>query len=248
MLPPWALAPVVLLAAALYASVGHGGASAYLAILILAGYAVAEVAPVVLLLNIGVASTSFASYRAAGHFRWRLLWPFLLTSIPAAFLGGLMRLPAGAQETLLGIAFVVAGVRFLFFPSLAPLGRASDGAAPPPLWLALVVGAALGFLAGVTGIGGGVYLTPLLLLARWAEAKPAAAISAAFIVLNSVSGLAGHLARGAEFRVDLLVPLLLGALVGGFVGSWFGARKLTSGALQRSLGVVLLLAALRAFL
>lgn len=246
MVPLYALAPLVALAAALYASVGHGGASAYLAILTLAGFAAGEVAPVVLVMNVGVASASALSFARAGHLRHRLLWPFAAASIPAAFLGGLVALPGSVREGLLGVALAAAAVRFLAFPTLRSVG--SDGSAPPPLALALAVGAALGFLAGATGIGGGVYLTPLLLLAGWAEAKPAAAASAAFIVLNSASGLAGHLARGARVDLELLAPLLAAALVGGAAGAWLASRRLGSATLQRALGVVLLVAALRAFL
>jgi uncharacterized membrane protein YfcA len=236
------LLPLFLLAAMLYSSVGHGGASAYLAILVLAGYARPEIAPTVLILNILVTVTGFANYFRAGHFTPRILWPFILASIPAAYLGGMISLSQQTFSGILGGALFIAGLRFTLF-SKPILPR------PPvkPSWIygiGLPVGLALGFLAGLIGIGGGIFLSPLLLLMGWADAKQTAAVSAAFIILNSLSGLAAHALNGT-IHPELAVPLGLTVLIGGQIGSWWGAWKVPPKILQQILGVVLLIASLK---
>jgi len=236
------LLPMFLLAAMLYSSVGHGGASAYLAILVLTGYARPEIAPTVLILNILVTVTGFVNYFRAGYFAPRLLWPFILASIPAAYVGGMISLSQQTFSGILGGALFIAGLRFILFtkPILArpPLKQA---------WLygiGLPVGLALGFLAGLIGIGGGIFLSPLLLLMGWADAKHTAAVSAAFIILNSLSGLASHALNGT-IHPGLAVPLGLTVLIGGQIGSWWGAWKVPPKVLQQVLGVVLLTASLK---
>jgi len=236
------LLPLFLLAAMLYSSVGHGGASAYLAILVLAGYARPDIAPTVLILNILVTVTGFVNYFRAGHFTPRLLWPFILASIPAAYLGGMISLSQQTFSGILGGALFLAGLRFILFtkpilprPSLKPAWVYGIG---------LPVGLALGFLAGLIGIGGGIFLSPLLLLMGWADAKQTAAVSAAFIILNSLSGLAAHALNGT-IHPGLAVPLGLTVLIGGQVGSWWGAWKVPPKVLQQVLGVVLLIASLK---
>jgi uncharacterized membrane protein YfcA len=232
-----------LLVAVLYSSVGHGGASGYLALLVLAGFARPEITPVVLVLNILVASIGFFSYHRAGHFSPALLVPFVVTSIPAAFVGGMLAVDDRAYRLILGYALVASAIRFLLVPSVAAPSR------PIPtgrLWgIGLPVGAVLGLLAGMVGIGGGIFLSPLLLFMGWADAKRTAAVSAAFIVLNSLTGLAAQLLRGGSLDWGLALPLLAVVAVGGAIGSFLGATRFSLLALQRLLGLVLVVAGLK---
>ena len=239
------LVPLFFLAAFLYSSVGHGGASAYLAILVLAGYPREAIAPTVLALNILVTLLGTINYYRAGHFDARLLLPFILTSIPAAYVGGSMRVSEETFSLILGLTLLVAGVRLVIFAKLIAVKQALSrrllfGAGLP-------VGFALGFLAGLIGIGGGIFLSPLLLFMGWADAKKTAAVSAAFILLNSLSGLTAHIMKGtAEWT--LLGILAIAVLAGGGIGSYIGAFRLLPITLQRLLGAVLLLAALKLFI
>ena len=237
--------PFVLLGAVLYASVGHGGATVYLAILTLAGFAIPPLVTTVLVLNVLAAGIAFLSFRHAGHLRPRLLLPFVLTSVPMAYVGGLVPLHGRAQELLLAAALLAAAARFLLFP------RPPQAAAPREGWPFLVaaplLGALLGFLAGATGIGGGIFLSPVLLVLGWADVREAANVAAAFIVLNSLAGLAAKLPR-TPLDPALLLPMAATVLLGAAVGSFLGARRLPPRALQALLGVVLLAAGLKAAL
>lgn len=234
------LLPFILAGAVLYSSVGHGGATVYLAILALAGYTLAPLTTTVLVLNVVAAGIAFLAFRQAGHLRPRLLLAFLVTSVPMAYLGGLHALPLRAYELLLGGALLLAALRFLLLPNprAAPVPR--EGA-----WLyvgAPILGAALGFLAGATGIGGGIFLSPVLLALGWANVKESASIASAFIVLNSVAGLAAKLPR-TPLDVGLLLPLVLAVAAGATVGALAGARVVKPRTLQLALGLVLLVAA-----
>ena len=231
---------IIALAAGLYASVGHGGASAYLAILTLAGMAHPDIAVTVLLMNLIVSATAFRRYQAAGHFDGPLAASLIVFSAPAAFLGGLAPVSPRLFALLLGIALLAAGVRLLL-PNPQPEHPAHPQG--PGLWKkAALMGSALGLLAGLTGVGGGIYLSPLLLLMGWAGAKRTAAVSAAFIFVNSATGLIGRLLRGQEVEPALL-PLVVAALAGGLLGACWGAGRARNVALCRVLGVVLLIAA-----
>lgn len=235
------LLALVFLVAAAYSSVGHGGASGYLAVLSFFGLAPAAMAPSALLLNLLVAGLSFVSYLRAGHFVWRLLWPFLLTSIPCAFLGGLLGVPPRVYLLLLGVTLVFAAFRLCVVDL-----RQQDGAIlnPPGMGVTLPVGAGIGFVSGAIGVGGGIFLSPLLILRRWADAKRTAAASAAFIWVNSAAGLYGHLAR-TQVDWSAMVWLVGAAFAGGLVGSRLGAQRFPGLWLRRILAVVLVLAAIK---
>lgn len=235
--------PAIFVGAALYTSVGHGGATVYLAILTLANFALGPLSTTVLVLNVLAASVAFVMFRQAGHLRWPLLWPFLVTSVPAAFLGGFVPLNSRAQELILGAALLAAAIRFLAFrnpPHVEFVRRDS----PAFFGAALVLGAVLGFLAGVTGIGGGIFLSPILFAAGWANLREASAIASAFIVLNSLAGLAAKVQR-IPLDFGLLVPLAVVVSLGALVGAFAGARKLPPRAMQVLLGCVLLVAAVK---
>lgn len=231
------LPALVALAAAVYASVGHGGASAYLAILSLYGAAPAVMSTTALMLNVLVAGVSSVTYARAGHLVPRLAWPFMATSVPAAFLGGLARVSSQAYALLLGLALLAAAVRLWMTLVERP---------PKPLALplALASGVVIGVLSGVVGVGGGIFLSPLLILTGWAGAKQTAAASAVFIVVNSVAGLAGRWARGA-LVVGELAPLVAVAFLGGLVGARIGAYRLPPLILRRVLAATLLFVAFK---
>jgi len=237
--------PFVFLGALLYTSVGHGGATIYLAVLTLAGVPIGPLVTTILVLNILAAGIAFGNFERAGHLRWRLLLPFLCTSVPFAFVGGRVPLGGVAEQWILGGALLVGAVRLLCFATPPNLHVPRTGAAfyvGAPL-----LGAVLGFLAGATGIGGGIFLSPVLLALGWATVRETGAISSAFIVLNSASGLAAKLPR-TPLDLDALLPLAAVVFVGAAVGSFAGARRIPPRALQVLLGVVLLVAGVKAFL
>jgi len=232
---------LVFLVAVAYSSVGHGGASGYLAVLSFFGLAPAAMAPSALLLNLLVAGTSFTSYWRAGHFVPRLLWPFLLTSIPFAVLGGLTPVSAKVYLGLLAVVLLFASFRLL---AVVPPKQEESFVRVPNLWVALPMGAGIGFLSGVIGVGGGIFLSPLIILLKWADAKRTAAASAAFIWINSAAGLYGHLLR-TDVDWSALVWLVGAAAAGGLLGSYLGARRFQGIWLRRILGVVLIVASLK---
>jgi len=235
------LLALVFLVAVAYSSVGHGGASGYLAALSFFGLAPAAMAPSALCLNLLVAGLSFVSYWRARHFVFGLLWPFLLASIPFAFLGGLLGVPTRLYMSLLAAALVFAAFRLLV---VVPPKEEEYFVKPPSLWAALPVGGAIGFVSGLIGVGGGIFLSPLMILLKWADAKRTAAVSAAFIWINSAAGLYGHLSRKSVDWGSLLW-LVGAAFAGGLLGSWLGARRFQGIWLRRILGIVLLVAALK---
>ncbi len=237
------LLPLFFLAAALYASVGHGGASAYLAIFAFAGIASPAAAPVALILNIAAAAISFNNYRSAGYFSAKLLLPFVATSIPASFLGGMIHLSQPLYSLLLGAALLAAATRMILGGLIAKEHKALD---PRRVRIySLAIGLVLGFLSGAVGIGGGVFLSPLILLLGWADVKRTAALSSAFIVLNSLAGIAGHAARGNLSFTPALLLLLLIVCAGAILGSLYSTRRLTPRMLRYALALVLALASVK---
>ncbi len=233
------------LAALLYASVGHGGASAYLAILAVLGRPQVEAASAALVLNLIVSGSAALAFARAGHGGIRLVGPFLLGSVPAAFAGGWMQPGAGPVQILLAICLLVAALR-LWLPLPGGAGTEAPGR-PPSLPVAVATGGAIGFLAGLLGIGGGILLSPLMLLLGWAGPKGTAGASAAFIFVNSLAGLAARFAAGrfAPGESLLLVPF---AAAGGWLGAWAGASRLPGRSVVRALCAVLLIGAAGAVL
>ena len=232
----WVLAPAILVVAVLYASVGHAGASGYIAVMALASVAPGVIRPTALLLNIAVASIATWQFATAGHFSARRFWPFAVLAVPASFLGGYLNLPTSVFKVLVGLVLLGSAVRLVATPR-----HATRQPTDVPIALALVCGAILGLLAGLTGTGGGIFLTPLLVLAGWADAKGAAGVSAPFILLNSAAGLAGNLVTTRHLD-PVAAPLLVAAILGGLIGSYLGSRRLPIQAIRRVLAVVLVIA------
>ena len=225
----------VLLVALLYSSVGHAGASGYIAVMSLFSMAPAAIKPTALALNILVASLGSYQFWRAGHFSWRLFWPFALLSVPFAFLGGYLNLPTHIFKIAVGMVLLFSATRFLISP---PAERDPREPARP---VALGTGAALGLLAGLTGTGGGIFLPPLVIFMRWAPTKTASAVSALFILVNSAAGLLGNLSATKSFP-GFAIPLGIAAVLGGGVGSYLGSRHAPVIAIKRLLSVVLMIA------
>ena len=226
------------LVALLYSLVGHGGASGYIALLTLAGFAVSEVRPVVLILNLVVSFLAFYQFTKAGYFNFRLTWPFVLTGIPFSFFGGSIHLKSSYLSFILGVVLIFSAFRFFWKPVVRERERSLS------LRWSLLWGASFGFLAGLTGTGGGIFLTPLLIFAGWAIPQRAAATSAIFIFMNSLAGLGGYFWSGGElalFEVEWIVAVYLGGLMGATLGSRFLPPRI----LQGALAFVLMIAAIK---
>ncbi len=243
-MPPVPLLLSVFGIAFLYASVGFGGATGYLAVMSLFDIPIQVMASTALILNLFVSSVSFFNYYRAGHFRFRLLWPFLVTSIPAAFLGGYLRLQDQVYYLLLYAVLLFVMARMLFFSKSE---EDEKPLRPLRLPVGMAVGAGIGLLSGMVGIGGGIFLSPLIILTRWGRAKQASAVAAVFIFVNSASGLVGR-GLGGNLVLDTLgVTLLPAGILAAFGGAYLGARKLSGVAVRRLLGLVLLIAIGRYF-
>ena len=242
-----ALTLAVFAVAVLYASVGHAGASGYLAAMALLGVAPAAMKPTALALNILVATIASWKFRRAGHFSWRLFWPFALTSVPMAFLGGRIALPIELYRSAVGIVLLASAYRLARRPApAAPNDRPASPPPVPPMPVALLLGAVLGFLAGLVGVGGGIFLSPLLLLMGWATVRTTAAVSALFILVNSAAGLLGNVASVHALPREIPI-LLLAVAAGGWIGAELGSRRLPPLAIRRLLAAVLTLAGVKLF-
>jgi uncharacterized membrane protein YfcA len=228
----------------LYSSVGHGGASGYLAVLSFFAVAPSFMSTTALILNVFVAATALIAFSKAKHLESRLTWPFVVTSVPAAFLGGLVSVSPHIYQLILAVVLFIAGLRFLL-EALSSKGE--SGLRPPSLLISLPVGALVGFVSGVVGVGGGIFLSPLILMMRWADAKRTAATSAAFILVNSISGISGRV-TGGTFAVGPLLPFLIAAFIGGLLGSHLGAVRYSGRTIRQLLGVVLMIASVKLLL
>lgn len=229
---------LLFIVAALYASVGHGGASGYLALMALFSFTPAVMKPTALLLNLFVSSVSFIQFYRGDHFKWRIFWPFALASIPLSFAGGLLAIDGDLYKKILGVLLLIPIVRFFFFKNVDP----KDLKPARSTGLSLFIGGAIGFLSGMIGIGGGIILSPVLLFLKWTDQKQTAAISALFIFVNSLAGLAGQLTKGIQFSADMYSYVAI-AFAGGLLGAYFGALKFPQTALKNVLACVLALAA-----
>jgi len=233
------LASGMLVAAFVYASVGHGGASAYIAAMALAGMAPAQMRPIALTLNILVSLLATWKFWRAGHFRWRLFWPFAAVSIPFAYLGGAITLPGHVYRMVVGLVLVYAAWQ------LWRSGRAGEemrAVRQPAIPLAMAIGAAMGLLSGLTGVGGGIFLSPLLLMLGWAGTKQTSAVAAPFILVNSLAGLAAGFVAGTASLPSATWVLAAAVLVGGWMGADFGSRRFANPMVRRVLAVVLAVA------
>ena len=223
--------------AALYASVGHGGASSYLAIMGLFSLAPDVMKPTALALNILVASLATFKFYRVGLFSWRLFWPFAVASIPAAFVGGAVMLPARSYKIVVGVVLLYAAV-WMFRSAMRPISKETH---PPPPWAALLAGLAIGFLSGLTGVGGGIFLSPLLLSMGWAETRATSGVAAPFILVNSIAGLLGHIASVSQLPPN--VPVWgAAALIGGWIGASYGSKRAPVPVLRQLLSLVLVVA------
>ena len=226
--------------AALYASVGHGGASSYLAVMGLFSLSPSVMKPTALALNILVAAVATFKFYRAGLFSWRLFWPFAVVSIPAAFIGGATMLPARPYKILVGVVLLYAAV-WMFRSSLRPLNKETH---LPPLWAALVTGAAIGFLSGLTGVGGGIFLSPLILYMGWAETRATSGVAAPFILVNSIAGLLGHFSSVAQLPPS--IPIWgAAAVLGGWIGASYGSKRAPPPVLRQLLSLVLIVAGVK---
>jgi len=223
--------------AALYASVGHGGASSYLAVMGLFSFAPDVMKPTALALNILVSAVATLKFYRAGLFSWRLFWPFAIASIPAAFVGGATMLPGRWYKILVGVVLLYAAV-WMFRSTLKPIDKETH---LPPLREAVPAGAAIGLLSGLTGVGGGIFLSPLLLYMGWAETRAASGVAAPFILVNSIAGLLGHFSSVAQLPPS--IPVWgVAAVVGGWIGASYGSKRAPTPVLRQLLSLVLIVA------
>ena len=222
----------------LYSSVGHAGASGYIAVMALTGLAPTVIRPTALLLNILVASIGAFQFWKAGYFSWKLFWPFAVLSVPAAYFGGYLQLPGSILKILIGLVLIFSAARLIF--------RRADPPAvnPPANGVALGVGGVIGFLSGLTGTGGGIFLTPTLLFFQWAKIREAAAVSALFILVNSISGLVGYFSA-KHFVPTLGFKLAPAVLICGALGSYLGSRRFPVRTISLLLAAVLVIAGVK---
>lgn len=230
------LLPIV---AFLYASVGHGGASGYLALMSLFSFAPETMKPTALLLNVFVAGMASYHYYKAGFLNKRLFLVFATASIPLAFIGGAIEVDASIYKKILGVLLI-----FAILKMLNVFGKESDSVKKIKIWQGLVVGGIIGFFSGLIGIGGGIILTPIILLLHWGNMKEAAAVSALFILVNSASALVGQVSSGVQIASGSFILAGI-ALIGGFLGSYHGSRKFNNGLLRYLLAFVLIIASIK---
>jgi uncharacterized membrane protein YfcA len=233
---------LLFIVAFLYASVGHGGASGYLALMALFSMSPAVMRPTALMLNLFVSLSAFILFYRGGHFKWKIFLPFALASIPCSFIGGMIEMDAAIYKKLLGILLLIPVGRMLLSTNGDEHTKNT-----PDLKLSLLIGAVIGFLSGLIGIGGGIILSPVLLMMSWTTQKQTAAISALFIFVNSVAGLAGQFSQGISLQPDMLAYVGV-AFVGGSAGAWIGSAKLDHKALKYLLSIVLIVASIKLLL
>lgn len=233
-----AIIAAILVVAILYSSVGHGGASGYLAVMALLNVMPEVTRPTALVLNVFVASIAAWQFYRSGYFSWKTFWPFAVTSIPFAFIGGTILLPTNVYKVILGAVLILAAAR------LAWNLKTGAETKEPNIFIALAIGAVIGLLSGLVGVGGGIFLTPVLLLMNWSETKTAAGVSALFILVNSISGIAGNYEQAARLPSNVWL-WVAAAIAGGSIGSTVGAKRFDSLTLRRVLALVLVFAGVK---
>lgn len=226
----------------LYASVGHGGASGYLALMALFSFAPEVMKPTALLLNLFVAGIAFYHYYKEGYFNRKLFLSFAITSIPMAFIGGMITIDASIYKKILALLLI-----FAILKMLNVFRNEKSKVKDIKIWQGLIVGAVIGFFSGLIGIGGGIILSPVILLLHWGKMKEAAAVSALFIWVNSAAGLIGQLSSGASLPNEAFIFVIF-ALIGGFLGGYYGSKKFNNKSLRYMLAFVLILASFKLFL
>lgn len=229
----------IFLVAGLYASVGHGGASGYLALMTLLSMPIATIKPVALMLNIAVSLIAFIQFYRSGFFNKKLFIPLAIASVPAAYAGGLLSIDPHLYKQLLGGLLFISAIRLAM-----PLKKEVIVVQHFNIVLVVMIGASIGFLSGMIGIGGGIILSPLLILVRYSDVKTTSGISALFIFVNSIAGLLGQMNQGIEFSPSMSVMIAV-AIAGGLIGSYIGARQLNISMLKKVLAVVLFIASLK---
>lgn len=221
----------------LYSSVGHGGASGYLAVMAIMGIAPSLMKSSALLMNLAVSLFSFFGFYRAGFFKWKLFWPFALSSIPMAYVGGTITLSDAIYKKILAICILISIARLLY-----QFRNEETDNREIPIWAGLTAGGVIGLLSGMIGIGGGIILSPLMLLMKWSKLKETAAVSALFIFVNSLSGLYGQISKGGFQIPENLQWAILATILGGLVGSYFGSQKFNLPTLRYMLALGLVIA------
>ncbi|MBT3337138.1 MAG: sulfite exporter TauE/SafE family protein [Anaerolineae bacterium] len=231
---------LIFLIATLYASVGLGGGSGYLALMGLFNIDPSVMKPTALALNILVTSIGTYKYSRAGYFSWKLFLPFAITSVPFAFLGGRLNLNGDIYKGIVGILLLYAATRIFITARTAE----EKAISPPPLWAALLCGAMIGFVAGITGVGGAIFLSPLILLMGWATPKETAGVATVFVLVNSISGIIGHWSNTFTLPPQILY-WGIAVILGGWIGAEYGSRKLPNPLIRQVLAGILLLGGLK---
>ncbi|MHC4318561.1 MAG: sulfite exporter TauE/SafE family protein [Planctomycetota bacterium] len=239
-----ALAAVMAVIAVVYSMVGLGGGSGYLMVMGVAGLAPEVMKPTALMLNVVVATTGLVRFSRVGGFRWRALWPFVITSVPFAFLGGAINLDPVFYRRLVAVVLLFAAYRLAF---KLPARADAETVRKVPLSTALIWGAAIGIVSGLVGIGGGILLGPVLLLFGWATARQTAGIMAAFILINSAAALVGFAARhqGIPVEPEAVMAFAAAVFIGGLIGTGIGTRRLGHVGMRRVLAAILLFAGVK---
>lgn len=238
----WIFLLVLPIVAFMYAAVGHGGASGYLALMALFSFAPETMKPTALLLNLFVAAISFIHYAKSGYFNKKLFFSFAVASIPLSFLGGTIEIDAAIYKKILAVLLV-----FAILKMLNVFGKETDEVKKIKTWQGMTAGGVIGFFSGLIGIGGGIILSPLILLMKWGKMKEAAAVSALFIWVNSAAGMTGQLSSGVKVDAQAFVLVAI-AVIGGFLGGYLGSKKLNNNILRYMLAFVLFIACLKLFL
>ena len=237
----WPFLMILPIIAFLYASVGHGGASGYLALMAIFSFSPEVMKPTALLLNLFVAGIAFYHYYRAGYFNRKMFIYFAIASVPLAFLGGMIEVDASLYKKVLGVLLIFAVLKMLNV-----FGKEDSYVKEVKIWQGLLVGGVIGFVSGLIGIGGGIILSPVILLFHWGKMKEAAAVSALFIWVNSAAGLAGQFSNNVS--LSSLSFVLVGiAVIGGFFGSYIGSKKLYNKQLRHLLALVLFIASIKLF-